>query len=88
MPYRKEVFRKDWCYHIYNRGFQRQKLFFGFDDYQRFLNKLSIELDERFILHAFVLMPNHFHLLIEQNTERSISECCVTFKCPMQNIFA
>jgi REP element-mobilizing transposase RayT len=74
MPYRKEVFRKSWYYHIYNRGFQRQQLFFSFYDYQRFLDKLSIELDKCFILHAFVLMPNHFHLLLEQNTERSISE--------------
>lgn len=74
MPYRKEVFRKGFRFHVYNRGFRRQQLFYDTNDYQRFLNKLSAEIDQDFTLYAYVLMPNHFHLLFELNTEISLSQ--------------
>lgn len=53
-------------YHVLNRGIERRKLFTCREDYQRFLAVLAM-MPERFRLriHAFVLMPNHYHLQIE-----------------------
>jgi REP element-mobilizing transposase RayT len=73
MPYRQEIFKAGFTYHIYNRGFQKQKLFFSSDDYQRFKIKLAEEIEGDFRLHAYCLMPNHFHLLVEQMNDVSIS---------------
>jgi len=79
-------------YHIYNRGNNKEKIFFDEQDYKAFLFRLGLclgfneeELNKEksiampysriritgtdkkdFKLHAFCLMSNHFHLLIEQ----------------------
>jgi REP element-mobilizing transposase RayT len=86
-------------YHIYNRGNNKEKIFFDGQDYKAFLFRLGLclgftekELDQEklismpcsriritetnknnFKLHVFCLMPNHFHLLIEQVKDISIS---------------
>jgi REP element-mobilizing transposase RayT len=53
-------------YHLLNRGNRRQPLFHEDQDYQTFLSGLS-ETASRYALrvHAYCLMPNHFHLLAE-----------------------
>ena len=53
-------------YHVLNRGIERRKLFTCREDYQRFLAVLAM-MPERLQtqIHAFVLMPNHYHLQIE-----------------------
>lgn len=52
-------------YHVMNRGRRRSDLFHNDADRQRFLRLLA-ELPERFgvEIHAFVLMDNHYHLLL------------------------
>jgi len=85
--------------HIYNRGNNKEKIFFDEQDYRAFLFRLGLclgftekELNKEklmampysriritetnknnFKLHAFCLMPNHFHLLIEQIGDVAIS---------------
>lgn len=85
--------------HIYNRGNNKEKIFFDNQDYKAFLFRLGLclgfteeELNKEklitmpysriritdvhknnFKLHAFCLMPNHFHLLLEQLSEVPIS---------------
>jgi len=53
-------------YHVINRGNARDKIFYGDRDRERFLQYLAISA-ERFsiIIHAYCLMTNHYHLLIE-----------------------
>lgn len=53
-------------YHVMNRGRGRQAIFYGEDYYQAFLKTLE-EAHDRFdaIIHAYCLMNNHYHLLIE-----------------------
>ncbi|HEV8343350.1 MAG TPA: transposase, partial [Candidatus Binatia bacterium] len=53
-------------YHVISRGNQRQVIFNGGNDYHQFQVFLE-EAQKRysFTLYAYVLMPNHFHLLIE-----------------------
>jgi REP element-mobilizing transposase RayT len=53
-------------YHITSRGNQREKIFYDVSDRERFLEILS-RTKERygFLLHAYALMDNHYHLLME-----------------------
>lgn len=86
-------------YHLYNRGNNKEKVFFDDKDYKAFLFRLGLclgftekELNKEeitsmpysriritdinkgnFKIHAFCLMKNHFHLLIEQVGDISIS---------------
>ena len=87
-------------FHIYNRGNNKEKIFFDEQDYKAFLFRLGLclgfmveELNKEklismpysriritdtnknsFKLHVFSLMPNHFHLLIEQIEDIPISK--------------
>jgi putative transposase len=65
MPRRKRLQVAGLPTHILQRGNNRQACFFADDDYQFFLGHLA-QLARRFrcALHAYVLMTNHFHLLL------------------------
>jgi len=53
-------------YHVMNRGRGRQKTYRGLLDYQRFLNLLDETCGMWGVrVHAFSLLPNHYHLLLE-----------------------
>ena len=54
------------CYHVINRGNYRQDLFVTPGAAEAFLRVLE-ETAIRFgwVIHAYVLMSNHFHLAIE-----------------------
>ncbi len=95
--------------HIYNRGNNKEKIFFDRQDYKAFLFRLGLclgfaekELNNEklitmpysriritetnkndFRLHAFCLIPNHFHLLIEQignvPVSKLISKLCTSY---------
>ena len=85
--------------HIYNRGNNKEKIFWDKQDYKAFLfriglalgfgegelnrdklislpySRIRIEAEKEFFkLHSFCLMPNHFHLLVEQCKETQISK--------------
>ncbi len=54
----------DQVYHIYNRGNNREKLFYTPENYQMFL-ELYKDLPGTFAeTYAYCLIPNHFHFLI------------------------
>ena len=50
-------------YHIYNRGNNREKIFFTRENYIYFMQKIERHLLPHLYLLAYCLMPNHFHLL-------------------------
>jgi putative transposase len=55
---------EDAIYHITARGNRREQIFDDRKDYERFLALLSQSLGRyRVEVHAFALLPNHFHLL-------------------------
>ncbi len=64
MPYRQVNLTAGYYYHIYNRGVNRQRIFFQPENWSYF-----IELLRRYFLSvavdivAYCLMPNHYHLL-------------------------
>jgi putative transposase len=56
-------------YHIYNRGNNKQLIFFQERNYEFFLNKIKQHVVPQTNLLAWCLMPNHFHFLVQANLE-------------------
>lgn len=53
-------------YYVTCRGIERRKIFLDDKDREKFLRFLSLSLNIYSVkLHAYVLMDNHFHLLVE-----------------------
>jgi len=71
MPSQKFPFVSYLPYHIYNRGFQKQQIFFCEKDYLRFLAGVEVYLAEfsSVQLYAFCLLPNHFHFILSTALE-------------------
>lgn len=65
MPSQKFPFISGLPYHIYNRGFQKQQIFFSQRDYVRFLEGVEYYRTQypSISIHAFCILPNHFHLV-------------------------
>jgi putative transposase len=52
-------------YHVFNRGINKQQIFFSDNDYLFFLGKLkAIQSKYDHSIYAFCLMPNHFHISV------------------------
>ena len=71
------------AYHVTARGNERKKIFRDDDDRLRFLKTLE-DASSRFglVIHAYCLMPNHYHLLVETprgNLSRSIGWLQATY---------
>jgi putative transposase len=56
-------FQPNRFYHVYNRSFNKTKLFYNTANYCYFLKKLST-LTSYCDIIAYCLMPDHFHILI------------------------
>lgn len=66
MPRRKVTFEPGCYYHLYNRGNNRQKIFFDRENYLYFLRLVRRYLTDRELdVLAYCLMPNHYHLLVQ-----------------------
>ncbi len=53
-------------YHVTSRGNARQKIYLDDADRELFLGKLSEARERyRFVVHAYCLIGNHYHLLVE-----------------------
>ena len=62
-------------YHIINRGNKRAKVFHNEEDYEKFIELMSeAKKTINVKLYSFVLMPNHFHLIIEPNEAKDLSK--------------
>jgi len=64
-----------WICHIVNRGNMRMEVFKDAEDYEYFLELLEKGIKKIGVeLHAYCLMPNHFHLLLVPQKEGSLSK--------------
>ena len=66
MARRPRVFASGLVYHVVARGNRRQAIFHEPRDYRIYLHRLAL-YRQRFeaIIHAYCLMPNHVHILIQ-----------------------
>jgi len=77
MPRRSIPFIPEMHYHIYNRGNNRERIFFESDNYLYFLKKLKEYLVPVADVLVYCLMPTHYHIVgrVKQTSEISkISE--------------
>ena len=57
------------CHHVFNRGISRRPIFDGEIDRRLFLSLLAGQVEQgRLVLHAYCLLDNHYHLLVETPT--------------------
>lgn len=70
-------------YHIYNRGHNRSPIFFDTANYKFFLQKMNhYLLSGASEIIAYVLMPNHYHLLVQvfsENFTKAIQYLSVSY---------
>jgi len=64
-----ELFSKNHSYHIFNRGHNNQKIIFNEGNYICFLKNKILTFNGVKIL-VYCLIPNHYHFLLQQMTER------------------
>jgi len=74
MPTRKLTFVTDQYYHIYNRGVNREAIFFLPDNYV-YLLRLPKKNIARYglSLAAYCLMPNHYHFLLKPTCDNTVA---------------
>lgn len=73
-------------YHIWNRGNNRENLFYTAANYEYFLRLYDQFLDPVAETYAFCLLPNHFHLLIRTKPV-AVSTAGETAKSPVSIAF-
>ncbi len=64
MPRRETPFLPDQYYHFYNRGNNRQAVFFERENYIYFLKGIKRYLRGKVEIIAYCLMPTHYHILV------------------------
>jgi putative transposase len=57
-------FEENHLYHIYNQGNNRQKIFFGRENFLFFIEKIRTYIQPYSDILAWCLMPNHFHFMV------------------------
>jgi putative transposase len=70
-------------YHLYNRGNNRERIFFERENYLLFLRRLRQHLLPVLDVVAYCLMPTHYHLLVRIKTTE-VSETSVVSRAMMR----
>ncbi|MGK7890288.1 MAG: transposase [Leptolyngbyaceae cyanobacterium] len=70
MPRREMAFIPGQFYHLYNRGVNRDRIFFERENYLHFLRQWRRYLVPHTLdVLAYCLMPNHYHFLVQVRDE-------------------
>jgi putative transposase len=59
------VFKEGHLFHVFNRGNNREVIFFNSINYMLFIDKIVKYISPYADILAWCLMPNHFHLMLE-----------------------
>ncbi|MES2107504.1 MAG: transposase [Bacteroidota bacterium] len=61
-------------YHLYNRGNNKELIFFEDDNYNYFLNQFKKYISPFCKVYAYCLMPNHFHFFLKVTDENAFEK--------------
>ncbi len=75
------------CYHIFNRGVNRENIFVQERNYQHFLNLYARDIDPIAETFAFCLLKNHFHLMNRIKSEEEIRKTLKIVGRPLEPSF-
>ncbi len=71
---RKSPFESSRFYHVFNRGNEKKNIFFERENYLFFLRRLKAGVEKSHVsVLAYCLMPNHFHLLLQETLAGGIT---------------
>lgn len=74
MPRKKRFYQPGVPVHAFQRGHNKEPVFFDDQDYLAYLRFLKAAADDLgCLVHAYVLMTNHVHLLVTPQAENDIS---------------
>ncbi len=74
MPRKKRFYQPGVPAHVFQRGHNKEPVFFDDEDYLAYLRFLKASADDlECLIHAYVLMTNHVHLLVTPKAENDIS---------------
>lgn len=74
MPKRKSSFAPNHYYHVYNRGVNKAPIFFNDGNYEYCLRLVQKHRHKyRTTIVTYCLMPNHYHFLLRQEGEQTLS---------------
>jgi len=74
MPRRLVPFLPGQYYHLYNRGHNRQAIFFERENYLYFLRGIKKYLWSQVDVLAYCLMPTHYHILVRVKETSEVLE--------------
>ena len=71
-------------YHLYNRGNNRERIFYERENYFFFLQRLRKYLIPALDIVVYCVMPTHYHLVVRVNQTSEVSETSGVSKAMMQ----
>lgn len=74
MPQSKQTIEYGQYYHIYNRGNNRNDIFFETDNYNHFLRLYDKYIDPIAETYAWCLLKNHFHFLVRIKDKEEVAK--------------
>ena len=81
-------FQQNSYYHVFNRGNHKSDIFLNPYDYLRFLEKIEEYKDKCQIkVLCFCLMPNHFHLLLQQLSTEPLTKFMLSLSTSYSKYF-
>jgi len=85
---KQEVLEADQVYHLFNRGNNKENIFFEEKHYYYFLDLIKKHIVPVADIYAYCLLKNHFHLLLRIHDENKLNEKLINkIHLPFSNLF-